>query len=175
MLGAVFAWGLYSVLLKKIDSSLSQLATLEVMIFFGLIFIFPFYLLESLNNSFLSCINGKSFSYDQATKPALAFWAIWSSPDTLVPAPINTFHAATTDCSELNIPATSAFINGDTFLSILSRSYFNIKGIRNPIIEQTNKCVKNDIKLKANGTVVEFDAKINEENMEKFLSTVLNP
>ena len=53
MLGAVFAWGLYSVLLKKIDRSLSQLATLEVMIFFGLIFIFPFYFLESLNNSFL--------------------------------------------------------------------------------------------------------------------------
>ena len=53
MLAAVFSWGLYSVLLKKIDSSLSQLATLEVMIFFGLIFMFPFYILESLNNSFL--------------------------------------------------------------------------------------------------------------------------
>ena len=52
MLAAVFSWGLYSVLLKKIDSSLSQLATLEVMIFIGLIFIFPFYMLESLNNSF---------------------------------------------------------------------------------------------------------------------------
>ena len=53
MLGAVFAWGLYSVLLKKIDSSLSQMATLEVMIFIGLIFIFPFYLLEAQNNSYL--------------------------------------------------------------------------------------------------------------------------
>lgn len=53
MLAAVFSWGLYSVLLKKIDSTLSQLATLEVMIFIGLIFIFPFYFLESLNNSFL--------------------------------------------------------------------------------------------------------------------------
>ena len=53
MLAAVFSWGLYSVLLKKIDSSLSQLATLEVMIFFGLIFISPFYVFESLNNSFL--------------------------------------------------------------------------------------------------------------------------
>ena len=53
MLAAVFSWGLYSVLLKKIDSSLSQLATLEVMIFFGLIFIFPFYIFESLNSSFL--------------------------------------------------------------------------------------------------------------------------
>ena len=53
MLAAVFSWGLYSVLLKKIDNTLSQLATLEVMIFFGLIFIFPFYILESLNNSFL--------------------------------------------------------------------------------------------------------------------------
>ena len=53
MLAAVFSWGLYSVLLKKIDSALSQLATLEVMIFIGLIFIFPFYFFESLNNSFL--------------------------------------------------------------------------------------------------------------------------
>jgi len=53
MLAAVFSWGLYSVLLKKINSSLSQLATLEVMIFFGLIFLFPFYVYESLNNSFL--------------------------------------------------------------------------------------------------------------------------
>ena len=53
MLAAVFSWGLYSVLLKKIDSNLSQLATLEVMIFIGLFFIFPFYFFESLNNSFL--------------------------------------------------------------------------------------------------------------------------
>ncbi len=53
MLGAVFAWGLYSVLLKKIDSTLSQLATLEVMIFIGLIFIFPFYFLEVKNSSYL--------------------------------------------------------------------------------------------------------------------------
>jgi drug/metabolite transporter (DMT)-like permease len=49
---AVFSWGLYSVLLKKIDSKLNQLSTLEVMIFFGLIFIFPFYILESFNNGF---------------------------------------------------------------------------------------------------------------------------
>ena len=53
MLAAVFSWGLYSVLLKKIDSTLSQLATLEVMIFFGLIFIFPFYIIESFGNSYL--------------------------------------------------------------------------------------------------------------------------
>ena len=53
MLAAVFSWGLYSVLLKKIDNSLSQLATLEVMIFFGLIFIFPFYIMETLHNSYL--------------------------------------------------------------------------------------------------------------------------
>ena len=49
---AVFSWGLYSVLLKKIDAKLTQLATLEVMIIIGLIFIFPFYILESLNNGF---------------------------------------------------------------------------------------------------------------------------
>ena len=53
MLVAVFSWGLYSVLLKKIDNTLSQLATLEVLIFFGIIFIFPFYIIESLNNSYL--------------------------------------------------------------------------------------------------------------------------
>ena len=53
MLAAVFSWGLYSVLLKKIDSTLSQLATLEVMIFFGLIFICPFYIIESFHNSYL--------------------------------------------------------------------------------------------------------------------------
>tara|TARA_B110000483_G_scaffold30539_1_gene37097 strand:- start:2244 stop:4958 length:2715 start_codon:yes stop_codon:yes gene_type:complete len=35
-----------------------------------------------------------------------------------------------------------------------NRSYFNIKGIRNPIIEQTNKCIKNDIKLKSNGMLL---------------------
>jgi drug/metabolite transporter (DMT)-like permease len=52
MLAAVFSWGLYSVLLKKIDNTLSQLATLQVMIFFGLIFIFPFYIIESLDNSY---------------------------------------------------------------------------------------------------------------------------
>jgi len=52
MFVAVFSWGLYSVLLKKIDVKLSQLATLELMIFIGLIFIFPFYVLESFNNGF---------------------------------------------------------------------------------------------------------------------------
>ena len=49
---AVFSWGLYSVLLKKIDPNLDQLATLEVMIILGLIIIFPFYILESLNDQF---------------------------------------------------------------------------------------------------------------------------
>jgi len=50
---AIFSWSLYSVLLKKINSKLSQLATLEIMIFLGLIFIFPFYIFESLDNGFL--------------------------------------------------------------------------------------------------------------------------
>ncbi len=52
MLIAVICWGLYSVLLKKLDSSLPQIPTLSVMIFFGLIFIFPFYFYESLSGSF---------------------------------------------------------------------------------------------------------------------------
>ena len=50
---AVFSWGLYSVLLRKINSKLPQLATLEIMIFIGLIFIMPFYFYESLNKGFL--------------------------------------------------------------------------------------------------------------------------
>lgn len=50
---AVFSWGLYSVLLKKIDPKLPQLATLEVMIIIGLFFIFPFYLYESNSNGFI--------------------------------------------------------------------------------------------------------------------------
>mgnify|MGYP000350756737 CR=1 FL=1 len=49
---AVFCWSLYSVLLKKIDKKLSQLATLQIMIFIGLIFISPFYFFESLNEGF---------------------------------------------------------------------------------------------------------------------------
>ena len=57
MFTAVVSWCLYSVLLKKIDNSMSQLANLEVMIFIGLIFIFPLYLIESLNNSFLPAKN----------------------------------------------------------------------------------------------------------------------
>ncbi len=53
MLGAIFSWCLYSVLLRKIDSTKSQLANLEVMIILGVIFIFPFYIYESLNSSYL--------------------------------------------------------------------------------------------------------------------------
>ncbi len=53
MLAAVVSWCLYSVLLKKIDSKTSQLANLEVMIIIGVIFIIPFYILESSNSTFL--------------------------------------------------------------------------------------------------------------------------
>jgi len=52
MFAAVFSWALYSVLLKKINSRLPQLATLEIMIFIGLLFIFPLYIFESFNNIF---------------------------------------------------------------------------------------------------------------------------
>ena len=52
MLIAVISWGLYSVLLRKLDKSLPQIATLTVMIFFGSIFISPFYFLESLSYGF---------------------------------------------------------------------------------------------------------------------------
>ena len=53
MLGAVVSWCLYSVLLKKIDSKTSQLANLEVMIIIGVIFIIPFYVIESFNTTYL--------------------------------------------------------------------------------------------------------------------------
>ena len=52
MLAAVISWCLYSVLLRKIDNKTSQLANLEVMIIIGVIFIFPFYILESANSSY---------------------------------------------------------------------------------------------------------------------------
>ena len=53
MLAAVISWCLYSVLLRKIDRNTSQLANLEVMIIIGVIFIFPFYILESNKTSYL--------------------------------------------------------------------------------------------------------------------------
>ena len=53
MLGAVVSWCLYSVLLKKIDSKTSQLANLEVMMIIGVIFIIPFYIMESFNSTYL--------------------------------------------------------------------------------------------------------------------------
>ena len=52
MIIAVICWGLYSVLLKKLDSNLPQISTLTVMIFFGLVFIFPFYFYESYTHGF---------------------------------------------------------------------------------------------------------------------------
>ena len=56
MLAAVISWCLYSVLLRKIDRHTSQLANLEVMIIIGVIFIFPFYILESNKTSYLPAI-----------------------------------------------------------------------------------------------------------------------
>ena len=53
MLAAVISWCLYSVLLRKIDSKTSQLANLEVMIIIGVVFIFPLYIFESLNSTYL--------------------------------------------------------------------------------------------------------------------------
>jgi len=53
MFTAVVSWCLYSVLLKKIDNSISQLATLQVMVILGLLFIFPLYIIENYNTSFL--------------------------------------------------------------------------------------------------------------------------
>jgi drug/metabolite transporter (DMT)-like permease len=51
MFVAVFSWALYSVLLKKIDQKLKQLATLQVMIIIGSIIILPFYIYESFNTN----------------------------------------------------------------------------------------------------------------------------
>ena len=53
MFTAVVSWCLYSVLLKKIDNSISQLASLQVIVILGLLFIFPLYIIENYNTSFL--------------------------------------------------------------------------------------------------------------------------
>ena len=53
MFTAVVSWCLYSVLLKKIDNSISQLASLQVMVILGLLFIFPLYIIENYNTSFI--------------------------------------------------------------------------------------------------------------------------
>ena len=53
MFTAVVSWCLYSVLLKKIDNSITQLASLQVMVILGLLFIFPLYIIENYNTSFL--------------------------------------------------------------------------------------------------------------------------
>ena len=53
MFTAVVSWCLYSVLLKKIDNSISQLASLQVMVILGLLFIFQLYIVENYNTSFL--------------------------------------------------------------------------------------------------------------------------
>ena len=50
---AALSWCMYSVLLNKIDKNLSKLATLEVLIFIGLIFLIPLYLIESSNSTFI--------------------------------------------------------------------------------------------------------------------------
>ena len=50
---AALSWCLYSVLLRKIDKNISHLATLEVLIFIGLIFLIPLYLIESSNSTFI--------------------------------------------------------------------------------------------------------------------------
>ena len=52
MFVAVFCWGLYSVILKKLNPKLPLIPTLTVMILFGLIFIFPFYFIESFTYGF---------------------------------------------------------------------------------------------------------------------------
>ena len=49
---AMFSWSLYSALLKKKKYELSQISLLQVVIAFGVIYLFPFYLLDtSLGNT----------------------------------------------------------------------------------------------------------------------------
>ncbi|MDC1296582.1 DMT family transporter [Alphaproteobacteria bacterium] len=84
---AVLCWGLYSVLLKKIDKKLSQLPTLEVMIFIGLIFIFPFYLFESIHNDFFpnKALDYYIISYVAIFAGICAFFA-WNKGVSLIGA-----------------------------------------------------------------------------------------
>ena len=87
MVAAVISWCLYSVLLKKIDSTMSQLANLEVMIIIGLIFIFPFYILESLNTSFVpsNSIDFAIISYVAVFASIVAFFS-WNKGVSIIGA-----------------------------------------------------------------------------------------
>ena len=87
MLIAVICWSLYSVLLKTINQKLQELATLEVMIFIGLIFILPFYLLESLSEGFypIKSIDYFIISYVAIFAGIFAFFC-WNKGVSLVGA-----------------------------------------------------------------------------------------
>ena len=87
MVAAVISWCLYSVLLKKIDSTMSQLANLEVMIIIGLIFIFPFYILESLNTSFVpsNSVDFAIISYVAVFASIVAFFS-WNKGVSIIGA-----------------------------------------------------------------------------------------
>ncbi len=85
MLAAVISWCLYSVLLRKIDSATSQLANLEVMIIIGIVFIFPFYLLESFNSSYLpsSSLDFVIISYVAIFASIVAFFS-WNKGVSII-------------------------------------------------------------------------------------------
>ena len=85
MLAAVISWCLYSVLLRKIDSATSQLANLEVMIIIGIIFIFPFYLFESFNSSYLpsSSLDFVIISYVAIFASIVAFFS-WNKGVSII-------------------------------------------------------------------------------------------
>ena len=58
------------------------------------------------------------------------------------------------DCLICNVNNAIRYNLCKPIINKKSRSYFNIEGIRNPIIEIKNKCIKNDIKLKSNGMLL---------------------
>jgi DNA mismatch repair protein MutS len=58
------------------------------------------------------------------------------------------------DCLICNVNNAIKYNLCKPVISKKKKSYFDIKGIRNPIIEIRTKCVKNDIKLKSNGMLL---------------------
>lgn len=58
------------------------------------------------------------------------------------------------DCLICNINNTIRYNLTKPIICQKDKSFFDIKGIRNPIIEVNNKCIKNDITLNSNGMLL---------------------
>jgi len=78
ILGAVISWSVYTVLLRKLPAALKGLPFLGYSMMFGLVIIFPFYLIETLNGrpmpSSATAIAGVTYVSIFASLLAFLFW-----------------------------------------------------------------------------------------------------